>query len=80
MNTLDKKVRLSRRPKRMARDKRRVEIAENSDKRYECCAFPAYYGSPIMTNSYAWAVIISFLRSFLYMEATITDHKTGERV
>lgn len=63
--------------KNYERDKNRSEKRDKA-KRYEVLGFPAYHGSPLMTNSFILAWVMMFARSFRYIEARIIDRKTGK--
>lgn len=54
----------AKQPRQLSIDKERAKEFERNPTRYKVCKFPAYHGSPIGTNSFTLARVISVLRCF----------------
>ncbi len=77
---LDLEILKAKNPKRLSKDERRTRKAKKSTKRYKCVRYPAYNGSPIMTDSLLLAYIIHRHRSKQFCESMVIDTKTNERI
>ena len=63
--------------KNMKRDRERT-VRNKKQYRYQNLCFPAYCGSPIVSNSFILIWIIAWFRRFFYIESRIIDQDIGK--